>query len=119
MRKQNSTNAINENYLNEHCGITFTLSAIGGRWKINILSYLLFNQKLRYSELKNRLKGVSERMLSAKLKELESDRLINRIVHPQVPPKVEYELTELGRSLSEILQLMDKWGEEKMMEKVV
>lgn len=119
MRKENSTNAINENYLNEHCGIAYTLSAIGGRWKINILSYLLYNQKLRYSELKTRLKGVSERMLSAKLKELESDRLINRIVHPQVPPKVEYELTELGRSLSEILQLMDKWGEEKMMENVV
>lgn len=110
-RKENSTNNINEIYWKENCGIAFTLSVIGGRWKINILSYLLNEQKLRYSELRNRLVGISERMLIAKLKELEKDKLVNRIVHQQVPPKVEYELTELGHSLQEILLMMDKWGE--------
>ncbi|TPG33448.1 winged helix-turn-helix transcriptional regulator [Flavobacterium pectinovorum] len=111
IRKENSTNSINEIYWKENCGIAFTLSMIGGRWKINILSFLLNEQKLRYSELRNRLVGVSERMLIAKLKELEKDNLVNRIVHQQVPPKVEYELTELGHSLKEILVLMDVWGE--------
>ncbi|MFB3389957.1 winged helix-turn-helix transcriptional regulator [Flavobacterium sp. LAR06] len=113
-RKENSTNNINEIYWKENCGIAFTLSVIGGRWKINILSYLLNEQKLRYSELKNRLVGISERMLIAKLKELEKDKLVNRIVHQQVPPKVEYELTELGHSLKEILFMMDKWGEKNV-----
>lgn len=111
-RKENSTNSINEVYWNEHCGIGRTLSIIGGRWKINILSYLLHEKKLRYSELRKRLTGISERMLIAKLKELENDGLVNRIVHQQVPPKVEYELTDLGLSLQQILQLMDSWGEE-------
>jgi len=110
-RKGNSTNIINEMYWKENCGIAFTLSVIGGRWKISILSYLLNEKKLRYNELKKRLVGISERMLISKLKELESDGLVKRIVHQQVPPKVEYELTELGHSLKDILVLMDKWGE--------
>lgn len=110
-RKQNSTNAINENYWSEHCGLVNTLSAIGGRWKINILSFLSNEGTLRYSELRKRLVGISERMLIAKLKELEKDGLINRIVYQQVPPKVEYTLTALGTSLKEILTLMDEWGE--------
>jgi DNA-binding HxlR family transcriptional regulator len=112
-RKQNSTNSINENHWKENCGTLFTLSVIGGRWKINILSYLLNERKLRYNELKKRLTGISERMLISKLKELEKDGLINRIVHQQVPPKVEYELTEFGKSLRKILLLMDEWGETK------
>lgn len=114
-RKANSTNSINEVYWTENCGIAFTLSVIGGRWKISILSFLLNDKKLRYSELKKRLVGISERMMISKLKELELDGLVNRIVHQQVPPKVEYELTELGHSLKDILVLMDKWGENNMM----
>lgn len=111
-RKENSTNSVNEMYWKENCGIAFTLSIIGGRWKISILSYLLNEKKLRYNALRKRLIGISERMLISKLKELESDGLVNRIVHQQVPPKVEYELTELGYSLKEILVSMDQWGED-------
>lgn len=114
-RKENSTNSINEVYWKENCGIALTLSVIGGRWKISILSYLLNDKKLRYSELRKRLVGISERMLISKLKELERDGLVKRIVHRQVPPKVEYELTELGRSLKDILILMDKWGEDNLV----
>lgn len=117
MRKENSTNSINENYLNQNCGIAYTLSVIGGRWKINILSYLINDGKLRYSELKLRLTGISERMLSAKLKELENDGLVNRILQAQVPVKVEYELTDLGKSFKEILDSMDAWGEVNYKEK--
>ncbi|MEI3789268.1 MULTISPECIES: winged helix-turn-helix transcriptional regulator [unclassified Chryseobacterium] len=113
-RKINSTNHINEVQINENCGIAYTLSLIGGRWKINILSYLLNENRLRYNELLKRLSGISERMLIAKLKELENDNLINRIVYQQVPPKVEYELTDLGKSLSDIMKLMDSWGEKQL-----
>lgn len=113
-RKENSTNSLNEDYWNSRCGIAYTLSLIGGRWKINILSYLLNEQRLRYSELRKRLTGISERMLISKLKELENDGLISRIVYQQVPPKVEYELTELGMSLKEILDRMEYWGESRL-----
>jgi DNA-binding HxlR family transcriptional regulator len=110
-RKENSTNSINEVYWKEHCGISHTLSLIGGRWKINILAYLLNEKKLRYNELKKRLVGISERMLISKLKELNNDGLVNRIVYQQVPPKVEYELTPLGKSLKNILDQMEIWGQ--------
>lgn len=113
-RKENSTNSINEVYWKEHCGISHTLSLIGGRWKINILAYLLNEKKLRYNELKKRLVGISERMLISKLKELNNDGLVNRIVYPQVPPKVEYELTPLGKSLKNILDQMEIWGESNL-----
>lgn len=118
MRKERSTNSINENFLNENCGITYTMSKMDGRWKVNILAYLLNNKKLRYSELKAKLEGISERILIAKLKELEKDGLVNRIVYQQVPPKVEYELTKLAISLKDILHLMDKWGDKNQKEKV-
>ncbi|UQA77764.1 winged helix-turn-helix transcriptional regulator [Sphingobacterium siyangense] len=84
-----------------------------------MLSYLLNEGKLRYSELRKKLVGISERMLIAKLKELEQDNLITRIVYQQVPPKVEYELTVLGRSLEEILTLRDKWGEDNLPESML
>ncbi|MDM1296364.1 helix-turn-helix transcriptional regulator [Sphingobacterium sp. N143] len=113
-RKENSTNNINEIYWKDHCGIAFTLSIIGGRWKINILSFLLNEGILRFGELRKRLIGISERMLTVKLKELERDGLIKRNIYQQVPPKVEYELTDHGRSLKEILILMNKWGELNM-----
>ena len=118
-RKEQSTNSINEDYLKENCGIAFTLSLVGGRWKISILSYLLHEPKLRYSELKKRLKGISERVLAAKLKELENDGLIMKTIYPQVPPRVEYELTASGYSLKGILDAMDKWGEANLAKREI
>lgn len=110
-RKENSTNNINEKYWNEHCGISHILSLIGGRWKINIIAFLLKERTLRYGELKKRIVGISERMLILKLKELVNDGLVRRIAYPQVPPKVEYELTERGDSLKEIIYTMEEWGQ--------
>lgn len=111
-RKENSTNNHNEMYWKSNCGLSVTLAMIGGRWKINILTYLLNYPKLRYSELKEKLVGISERVLSAKLKELENDALIEKIEYEGFPPKVEYILTEKGKSLKEILDLMDRWGDQ-------
>lgn len=110
MRKKNSTNTINKEQLESNCGIVYTNSVLNGRWKLNILAFLLDEKKLRYSELKNRLLGISERMLIAQLKELQADGLIKRTSYPEVPPRVEYELTNKGKSLETILIQMSEWG---------
>lgn len=110
MRKEASTNTINKAHLEANCGIAYTNSILSGRWKLSILAFLLDEKKLRYSELRNRLSGISERMLIAQLKELKRDSLIKRISYPEVPPRVEYELSEKGKSLEKILIQMAEWG---------
>ncbi|WP_118976350.1 winged helix-turn-helix transcriptional regulator [Taibaiella koreensis] len=109
MRKESSTNALNEKLLNDSCGMANALSVLGGRWKPAILCRLVHG-KMRYSDLKNSIVNVSERMLIAQLRELEKDQVIRRIVHPVVPPKVEYELTELGKTMKPLLKAMSDWG---------
>lgn len=109
MRKESSTNAINRTMIREHCGMAFTLSLIGGRWKPGIL-YQLIRGKMRYSELRKQMPDVSERMLVLQLRELESDGLVRRLVYAEVPPRVEYELTEAGISLKPVLKSMSEWG---------
>jgi DNA-binding HxlR family transcriptional regulator len=109
MRKESSTNSLNRNALREHCGMVFTLSMIGGRWKPGIL-YCLVHGKMRYNELRKQLPDVSERMLVLQLRELESDGLVRRLVYAEVPPRVEYELTEAGISLKPVLKSMSDWG---------
>ena len=111
MRKVNSTNTINKNQLEVNCGMAYTISAIGGRWKLSILGFLLDVDTLRFSELKGKIPNISERMLVKQLKELETDGLINRVVYPEVPSRVEYSLSVKGKSLEEILLGMSKWGE--------
>lgn len=109
MRKAASTNSINRDIIREHCGMAFTLSLIGGRWKPGIL-YQLVRGKMRYNELRKQLPDVSERMLVLQLRELESDGLIRRLVYAEVPPRVEYELTEAGISMKPVLKSMSDWG---------
>ena len=109
MRKENSSNAINEKQLRGDCGTAYTLSLIGGRWKPSIL-WRLLDGKLRYSELKKSITGISERVLVLQLRELENDLLVKRIVYPEVPPRVEYELTPLGWSMEGLLQHISDWG---------
>ena len=109
MRKLNSTNALNEAQLIRNCGVVHALSIIGGRWKPTILFNLLYG-KMRYNELLKSIPGVSERMLIAQLRELEQHGLIKRIVYPEVPPKVEYELTTVGKSAGPMLQSISDWG---------
>jgi DNA-binding HxlR family transcriptional regulator len=91
--------------------VEVTLSVIGGRWKTVILFHLN-NRVLRFGELKRFIPGVTQKMLTQQLREMERDGLIDRKVYAQVPPKVEYSLTEFGRSLRPILNLMCKWGSE-------
>ena len=91
------------------CHVETTLRVLGGRWKVLILYHLLDGTK-RFSELTRLLKGVSARTLSKQLRELETDGVISRRVYPEVPPKVEYSLTESGRRLKPALTAMDDWG---------
>lgn len=111
MRKTTSTNYINEERINASCGMAYTLSLIGGRWKPAILWQLLSNGRIRYSQLKKALPDISERILVAHLKELEQDLLLKRIAYAEVPPKVEYELTALGYSMKPMLEILSSWGE--------
>ena len=112
MGKQSSSNNLNKQQLEADCGMAYSISVLSGRWKLSILGFLLNQGKQRYSELKRKLPGVSERMLIAQLKELQSDGLIFKTTYAEVPARVEYELTEKGRSLKEMLTLMSDWGEE-------
>ncbi|MBS5956246.1 MAG: helix-turn-helix transcriptional regulator [Clostridiales bacterium] len=88
----------------------YTLSLIGGKWKLHILFWLLRKDIMRYSELKKALNGITHKMLSNQLKELEADALIIRHEYPQVPPKVEYYLSERGKSLMPALHELCVWG---------
>lgn len=90
----------------------YTLSLIGGKWKLHILFWLWRKNIMRYNELKKSLNGITHKMLSNQLKELESDGLIVRHEYPQVPPKVEYYLSEKGKSLMPALHELCKWGVE-------
>lgn len=93
----------------QHCPVEATLDLIGGKYKALILWHLSTN-KLRYSQLRDRLEGITPKMLTQQLRELESNRLVHREVFPIVPPKVEYSLTDLGMSLMPILIAMRDWG---------
>ena len=90
----------------------YTLSLIGGKWKMQIIYRLARSRTQRYGELKRSVPGITHKMLSMQLKELETSGLINRKVFTQVPPKVEYELTDKGWTLMPVLDAMCSWGVE-------
>ena len=96
---------------NQETSFGYTLSIINGKWKMLIIYYLSKNGILRYSELQRMIGKITYRTLSSSLKEMESDGLINRKEYPQIPPKVEYSLTEKGKTLWPIIQEMCQWGE--------
>lgn len=94
------------------CSMELTLDIIGGKWKTLILWHLGVSGTKRFSEVKRSLTGITQKMLTQQLRELEAYGMINRKVYPQVPPKVEYSLTEEGLSLMPILDTMCKWGKD-------
>ena len=95
----------------EDTGFSYTLSLISGKHKMVILYCLMEFEIVRFNELKRYLKHISDKTLSTKLKELERDRLIVRTEYPQIPPKVEYRLSERGESLMRVLDQLCVWGE--------
>ena len=93
------------------CPVETTLTLISDKWKVLILRDLLSGTK-RFGELKKSIGSVSHKVLTAQLRQMEASGLLTRTVYPEVPPKVEYSLTDLGRSLKPILDAMWDWGEE-------
>jgi DNA-binding HxlR family transcriptional regulator len=92
------------------CPAAVTLRVIGGRWKVPILWHLSKHEVRRFSELHRGLDGINQKMLTQQLRELELAGVVRRKVYAQVPPKVEYSLTEMGKSLMPIVSAMCKWG---------
>lgn len=93
------------------CPVETTLTLIGDKWKVLILRDLLTGTK-RFGELKKSIGKVSQKVLTAQLRDMEQSGLVNRKVYAEVPPRVEYSLTELGQSLNPILDAMRNWGED-------
>ncbi|RIP28481.1 transcriptional regulator [Staphylococcus gallinarum] len=92
-------------------GVEATIDVIGGKWKPVMLCHLQNNGRMRTSALKRAIPTITQKMLTQQLRELEKDGIINRIVYDQVPPKVEYELSEYGQTLGKILSSLCYWGE--------
>lgn len=108
-RKPTSTNAINRERLIDFCGMIYAVDILGGRWKLLIL-YKLEKRTLRFGELKKHLPGITDRMLTLHLQELEQSGLVLRTAYPEVPPRVEYHLTESAIELIPIWQQLEYWG---------
>jgi DNA-binding HxlR family transcriptional regulator len=92
------------------CPVELTVSVIGGAWKPMILFYLLAEGKKRFMELSRCVPGATQRMLTLQLRELEADGIVIRHVYPEVPPRVEYELTAIGKQLGAVLRSLRDWG---------
>ncbi len=102
------------------CPIETTIDVIGGKWR-SLIIWHLNKEVLRFSEIQRIVPGISKKVLSEHLRDLEKNDFIERRVYPEVPPKVEYLITEKGRGLGEILDAMEKWGKnllEKEGEKI-
>ncbi|WP_340022936.1 helix-turn-helix domain-containing protein [Paenibacillus sp. FSL K6-1096] len=91
------------------CPVEFTLDVIGGKWK-GVLLYHMMDSPVRFNEFRRICPGITQRMLTLQLRELEEDGVVHREVYHQVPPKVEYSLTDFGRTLIPIIRLMRDWG---------
>ncbi|AJT41627.1 winged helix-turn-helix transcriptional regulator [Psychromicrobium lacuslunae] len=92
------------------CGLDAAVAVVGGKWKPLIL-WALHEQSRRFGELRREVRGVTEKMLTQQLRELESDGIVHREVYREVPPRVEYSLTPLGQSLNQALLPLGDWGE--------
>lgn len=99
----------------EDTGFCYTLSLINGKYKMTILYTLMEFGVVRFNEMKRYISGISYKTLSSALKELEADKLVLRKEYPQIPPKVEYRLSDRGRSLIPILDGMCEWGDKNRL----
>lgn len=95
----------------DNCPLTYALNLIGGKWRLPVIWALHKNCSMRYNELKRGIEGITNMMLSQSLKELETDGIINRKQYMEIPPRVEYSLTENGESLIPALKALADWGD--------
>lgn len=108
--KESSTEFENKNILAEKCPEVYAAAIIGGQWTLAICCYLIGDGRLRFNELKRRLPNITDRMLTLQLRKLEKNGIITRTVFPEVPPRVEYELTAIGYQLNLLIKELESWG---------
>ncbi|GAB2601203.1 winged helix-turn-helix transcriptional regulator [Spirosoma areae] len=121
----NNTNVDNQEVKNEKkfvfdensCPVTATMKVLGGKWKPILINAIYLTAPARFGELKRSVVGITQSMLTQQLRELEDDGLISRKIYAEIPPRVEYTLTDFGLTLSPIMQSMAKWGEEYRINK--
>ena len=101
----------------KNCPMTASMKVIGGKWKFIILNLIALNSPVRFTVLKKKIKGITQSMLTLSLRELETDGIVERKVYAEVPPRVEYALTEKGRSLTPVLSTLCDWAFLNILEK--
>ena len=111
-----ATTRKNKNFNPFNCGVTHFLNIVGGKWKVLVI-YAISKKCNRFSLLQKIIPHISKQMLINQLRELEEDGLIQREIFAEMPPRVEYSLTEYGRSMMSIILNIQKWGEKDMKEK--
>jgi len=109
-----NTDFPDHNIYETQCSVIYALDIVGQKWKLPIMWYLLKKDATRYNELKRKVKGITNMMLTKSLQELESHQLIVRTQYETIPPKVEYSLTERGKSLLPTLNELSAWGKEQI-----
>ncbi len=101
----------------ESCPVTASMQVLGGKWKAILINAIYLTSPARFGELKRSVRGITESMLTQQLRELEDDGVISRKIYAEIPPRVEYTLTEFGLTLSPIILSLAKWGEEYRLKK--
>lgn len=112
--KQTSSNFENKQNMAESCATVYATALLSGQWILSICCVLVQGKK-RFSELKNSIPGITERMLTLQLKKMEANKLIKRTVHAEVPVRVEYELTPITLELDPIVKELEAWGQKHKM----
>lgn len=105
---------VNNESTNHLCGVNVTLSIIGGKWKPLILWFLITHEVKRYGQIRKFIPEVSNKVLSQQLKEMIADDLVRRVDYQEIPPKVEYIITEKGKTLNPLIEHMCRWGIDNM-----
>lgn len=108
--KETSTNFENKTILSGECNQIYASSLIGGQWTLIICCQLAYG-KMRFGELKKSIPNITERMLTLQLRKMEENKIVIRTVYAEVPPRVEYELTPIGKELIPILEQLGQWGD--------
>lgn len=101
------------------CPVTATMNVLGGKWKSILINAIYHSSPARFGELKRSVIGITQSMLTSQLRELEDDGIIKRKIYAEIPPRVEYTLTEFGLTLSPIIQSMAEWGKQFRLNKAL
>lgn len=100
-----------------NCPVTATMKVIGGKWKLIVINFIYADSPARFGELRRKMKGITQTMLTAQLRELEADGIISRKIYAEIPPRVEYKLTELGLSLKPLIRTLAELGKAHFMQR--